>query len=53
MDRLRLPAVPTRAVEAAGDYVPYVPGRSELPTDAAERLLAFLALVAEEKRECE
>ncbi|MFI5697407.1 histidine phosphatase family protein [Kribbella sp. NPDC051586] len=28
--------------EAAGDYVPYVPDRAELPTDSADYLLGFL-----------
>jgi hypothetical protein len=31
----------TRYAEPAGDYVPYVPGRYELPKESADRLLAF------------
>ena len=38
----RLPGVPTRSSEAAGDYVPYRPARTELPADCAGPLLAFL-----------
>ncbi|MFE9995808.1 histidine phosphatase family protein [Streptomyces avermitilis] len=47
----RLKEVPVRAAEAAGDYVPYVPGRAELPADAADPLLAFLAPVTPDERE--
>ncbi|MGW1502171.1 histidine phosphatase family protein [Streptomyces mirabilis] len=47
----RLKEVPVRQVEAAGDYVPYVPGKEELPADAAERLLAFLEQVTAQERE--
>ncbi|MEV6038235.1 histidine phosphatase family protein [Nonomuraea sp. NPDC052116] len=38
-----LPGVPVRVSEAAGDYLPYVPARSELPPEHADRLLGFLA----------
>ncbi|MEU8590217.1 histidine phosphatase family protein [Streptomyces sp. NPDC048664] len=42
--------VPLRRSEAAGDYVPYVPAREELPADAADSLLAFLAQASPEER---
>ncbi|MEV7027920.1 histidine phosphatase family protein [Kitasatospora sp. NPDC093558] len=38
-----LPAVSVQACDAAGDYVPYVPGRAELPSDGADHFLRFLA----------
>ncbi|MGK5728581.1 histidine phosphatase family protein [Streptomyces sp. URMC 124] len=34
--------VPLRRSEAAGDYVPYVPRREELPPEAADAVLGFL-----------
>jgi broad specificity phosphatase PhoE len=37
--------------EAAGDYVPYVPDRDELPSDCADTLLRFLATAGAEERE--
>lgn len=40
-DELRTP-VPLEASEAAGDYVPYLPRRDELPADSADFLLRFL-----------
>ncbi|MBO1419132.1 histidine phosphatase family protein [Streptomyces sp. FH025] len=36
--------------EEAGDYVPYLPGRDELPADSAEFLLRFLAGASAEER---
>ncbi|WP_327116331.1 histidine phosphatase family protein [Streptomyces sp. NBC_01341] len=42
--------VPLRVAEPAGDYVPYVPRREELPAESADRLLAFVAQVPEEER---
>ncbi|MFI8001531.1 histidine phosphatase family protein [Streptomyces sp. NPDC086010] len=42
--------VPLRVAEPAGDYVPYVPRREELPEESADRLLAFVAQVPEEER---
>ncbi|PZG09194.1 histidine phosphatase family protein [Nonomuraea aridisoli] len=38
-----LPGVPVHACEPAGDYVPYVPRRDELPPEAADHYLGFLA----------
>ncbi|WP_190137620.1 histidine phosphatase family protein [Streptomyces longispororuber] len=46
----RLDAVPLRESEPAGDYVPHVPARDELPPDAADAVLRFLAQVPEEER---
>ncbi|MEV4741242.1 histidine phosphatase family protein [Streptomyces sp. NPDC049555] len=40
-----------RADEAAGDYVPYFPGREELPADCADRLLDFLSHSTAEDRQ--
>ncbi|MET7338095.1 histidine phosphatase family protein [Nonomuraea sp. NPDC005650] len=37
-----LPGVPVCVSEAAGDYLPYVPVRSELPPEHADRFLGFL-----------
>ncbi|ALG15209.1 phosphoglycerate mutase [Kibdelosporangium phytohabitans] len=34
--------VPTHVSDAAGDYLPYCPGRAELPADSAGVLLSFL-----------
>ncbi|MER8101965.1 histidine phosphatase family protein [Kitasatospora sp. NPDC094016] len=42
-------AVPA-ACEEAGDYVPYVPERPELPADSADYLLGFLAQSTAEER---
>lgn len=39
-----------RVAETAGDYVPYVPRREELPPDSADRLLRFLEGATEEER---
>ncbi|WP_031519139.1 histidine phosphatase family protein [Streptomyces sp. NRRL F-5123] len=41
-----------RESEVAGDYVPYVPPRDELPAECADFLLSFLAGVTEEERAC-
>ena len=38
----QLGGVPLRVSEPAGDYVPYVPERAELPADCADFLLRFL-----------
>ncbi|MGF1343045.1 histidine phosphatase family protein [Streptomyces flavovirens] len=38
----QLDGVPLHVSEEAGDYVPYVPGREELPGHSADRLLGFL-----------
>ncbi|WP_405664698.1 histidine phosphatase family protein [Streptomyces sp. NBC_01166] len=34
--------IPLHASEPAGDYVPYVPRREELPEESADRLLGFV-----------
>ncbi|MFE2944073.1 histidine phosphatase family protein [Streptomyces sp. NPDC059255] len=44
-----LDGVPAHRSEAAGDYVPYLPHREELPPDSSDALLAFLAGVPEEE----
>ncbi|MFF7631987.1 histidine phosphatase family protein [Kitasatospora sp. NPDC008050] len=49
--REQLGAVPVHLDEAAGDYLPCVPGRAELPTDSAEHLLGFLGEVPQAERE--
>ncbi|MEU0939961.1 histidine phosphatase family protein [Embleya sp. NPDC005971] len=46
-----LPNVPLHASEVAGDFVPYVPGREELPAKAADSCLRFLADTTDEERE--
>ncbi|MFD7641663.1 histidine phosphatase family protein [Kitasatospora sp. NPDC059795] len=46
----QLDGVPARVSEVAGDYVPYVPSRAELPSDCADFLLAFLAQATAEER---
>ncbi|MFI0241811.1 histidine phosphatase family protein [Streptomyces sp. NPDC016845] len=46
----QLDGVPLHAREAAGDYVPHVPGRDELPPGSADGLLARLAPVTERER---
>ncbi|MEQ8146074.1 histidine phosphatase family protein [Streptomyces sp. OP7] len=43
--------LPLQVSEAAGDYVPYVPGREELPADAADHYLRFLDGATAEERE--
>ncbi|NUW29899.1 histidine phosphatase family protein [Nonomuraea sp. SMC257] len=43
--------VPVRVAEAAGDYVPYVPQREELPVEAADHLMGFLGEIPAEERE--
>ncbi|MFI0717699.1 histidine phosphatase family protein [Streptomyces sp. NPDC021224] len=45
-----LDGVRLHACEVAGDYVPYVPRRDELPTECADFLLSFLAGVTDEER---
>ncbi|MFE4451847.1 histidine phosphatase family protein [Streptomyces sp. NPDC056796] len=42
--------IPLRASEEAGDYVPYVPRREELPGGSADRLLAFVEQFPEGER---
>ncbi|MGW2035445.1 histidine phosphatase family protein [Streptomyces sp. NPDC001811] len=43
--------VPLRVSEVAGDYVPYIPQRDELPAGPADFYLRFLAAAGEEERE--
>ncbi|TJZ56814.1 histidine phosphatase family protein [Streptomyces piniterrae] len=43
--------VPLQVSEVAGDYVPYVPGRDELPAESADFYLRFLAGATDEERE--
>ncbi|MER5644584.1 histidine phosphatase family protein [Streptosporangium sp. NPDC002524] len=47
----QLDGVPVRVSELAGDYVPYVPEREELPPESADYLLRFLDLFPVEERE--
>ncbi|MFB7574930.1 histidine phosphatase family protein [Streptomyces sp. NPDC056165] len=42
--------VPLRPSEPAGDYVPHLPAKEELPPDAADAMLGFLDRVPEEER---
>ncbi|MET9495682.1 histidine phosphatase family protein [Streptomyces sp. NPDC006552] len=46
----QLDGVPLRVSEAAGDYVPYVPERDELPAEVAGSVLARLAGVSADER---
>ncbi|MFE2226930.1 histidine phosphatase family protein [Streptomyces kronopolitis] len=46
----QLKGVPLRVAEVAGDYVPYLPERSELPPDSADLFLRFLDGVTDEER---
>jgi probable phosphoglycerate mutase len=43
--------VPVHASEAAGDYIPYVPSKHELPADSAPSLLPLLDQITAEERE--
>ncbi|MGW7331805.1 histidine phosphatase family protein [Streptomyces sp. NPDC054840] len=47
----QLTEVPVRLSEAAGDYVPYLPERSELPPESADFYLRFLDGASAEERE--
>ncbi|MEU3606688.1 histidine phosphatase family protein [Streptomyces sp. NPDC035033] len=47
----RLDGVPLRRSEAAGDYVPYLPAREELPAETADAMLGFLDRLPAEERE--
>lgn len=38
----QLDGIPAHVCEPAGDYVPYTPGRAELPADSADFLLDFV-----------
>ncbi|MFI7641100.1 histidine phosphatase family protein [Nonomuraea sp. NPDC049400] len=44
----QLPDVPVRVSEAAGDFVPYVPAKQELPAQHADRLLGFVGQFPED-----
>ncbi|MCX5039478.1 MULTISPECIES: histidine phosphatase family protein [Streptomyces] len=46
-----LKGVTPHACEAAGDYVPHLPERSELPAESADFYLRFLAGADQEERE--
>ncbi|MBM4796006.1 histidine phosphatase family protein [Streptomyces sioyaensis] len=47
----QLKNVPLHVSEVAGDYVPYMPGRDELPAESADFSLRFLAGSTAEERE--
>ncbi|MFE0606622.1 histidine phosphatase family protein [Streptomyces sp. NPDC058892] len=47
----QLDTVPLHQSELAGDYIPYLPAKEELPPDAADAMLNFLAQVPEEERD--
>ncbi|MFC9733793.1 histidine phosphatase family protein [Streptomyces roseolus] len=46
----QLDGVPVGVCEEAGDYVPYVPSREELPGEAADAMLGFLEGFPAEER---
>ncbi|MFD6250120.1 histidine phosphatase family protein [Streptomyces roseolus] len=46
----QLDGVPVGVCEEAGDYVPYVPSREELPGEAADAMLGFLEGFTAEER---
>ncbi|MFI0807490.1 histidine phosphatase family protein [Streptomyces echinatus] len=47
----QLDGVPRRRSEAAGDYIPYIPAREELPPEAADTWIRFLDQFPAEERE--
>ncbi|OEJ29013.1 histidine phosphatase family protein [Streptomyces agglomeratus] len=47
----RLDGVPLRRSDAAGDYIPYLPTREELPPEAADAWLKFLDQFTAEERD--
>ncbi|APU44100.1 MULTISPECIES: histidine phosphatase family protein [unclassified Streptomyces] len=47
----QLDGVPRHRTEAAGDYVPYLPAREELPPEAADAWAGFLGGFTAEERE--
>ncbi|MFF7410099.1 histidine phosphatase family protein [Streptomyces lydicus] len=47
----RLEHAPLQVSEVAGDYVPYVPQRGELPEESADFYLRFLTGATDEERE--
>ncbi|MCF3172159.1 histidine phosphatase family protein [Streptomyces sioyaensis] len=46
----QLKSVPLNVSEAAGDYVPYIPEKDELPAESADFYLRFLAGTTDEER---
>ncbi|NUO45543.1 MAG: histidine phosphatase family protein [Streptomyces sp.] len=46
----QLQSVPLHASQVAGDYVPYLPEKDELPPESADFYLRFLAGAGEEER---
>ncbi|MFI1740549.1 histidine phosphatase family protein [Streptomyces sioyaensis] len=46
----QLKSVPLHVSEAAGDYVPYIPEKDELPAESADFYLRFLAGITDEER---
>ncbi|WP_406861301.1 histidine phosphatase family protein [Streptomyces sp. HUAS MG47] len=47
----QLDGVPLRVSDAAGDYIPYLPAREELPPETADAMLGFLGGFPAEARE--
>ncbi|MFE5914392.1 histidine phosphatase family protein [Streptomyces wedmorensis] len=47
----QLDGVSVRRSEAAGDYIPYLPAREELPPETADAMLGFLSGFPAEERE--
>ncbi|MBC3989835.1 histidine phosphatase family protein [Streptomyces sp. AC563] len=47
----QLDGVPVRSSELAGDYVPHLPQRAELPAESADAMLARLSQFPAEERE--
>ncbi|MET8169793.1 histidine phosphatase family protein [Streptomyces sp. NPDC005329] len=47
----QLQNVPLRVTEVAGDYVPYMPVKDELPAESADFFLRFLSGATQEERE--
>ncbi|MDN3254205.1 histidine phosphatase family protein [Streptomyces sp. MA25(2023)] len=46
----QLKGVPLQVSEIAGDYVPYIPERDELPAESADFHLGFLSCATDEER---
>ncbi|MFI9307296.1 histidine phosphatase family protein [Streptomyces triculaminicus] len=47
----QLDGVPSQETELAGDYIPYLPHREELPADSADAMLTHLSQFPAEERE--
>ncbi|GJF31137.1 phosphoglycerate mutase [Kitasatospora sp. NE20-6] len=47
----QLAGVPLQVSDVAGDYVPHLPERDELPSDCADHLLGFMEQFTAEERE--